>query len=333
MSFLSESNRALLKKLANIVGAALMLFCLYLIAIKVKGSHAQLSELGIIKWHVFALVCVFSFIHLGALTMLGCAWHGNLVQLNQPVKRLVALIIYGKTQIAKYLPGNVFHFAGRQWLARHYQLEQKKVLTATIYEILGHLFSVFCLILLSLCLVPSLLATFLSNDTLPFYHHLHSLNLPSSVVVLAIALILLFVLLLVRGKMYLDKAIVSWLVNAFKNLFTRNTFFYLGFHFVSAVLMVFVFSLLGAVDKSGAIMIMVAYWVSWLLGYVVPGAPGGLGVREMVFLLLLNHHFPEWQILTAAVTNRLFTTLGDFLFFLQAMWLERKFSLPAMEIA
>ena len=42
--------------------------------------------------------------------------------------------IYGRTQIAKYLPGNLFHFAGRQWLGRGLGHTQTTLALASVAE-------------------------------------------------------------------------------------------------------------------------------------------------------------------------------------------------------
>jgi hypothetical protein len=59
-----------------------------------------------------------------------------------------------------------------------------------------------------------------------------------------------------------------------------------------------------------------AYAIAWLVGFAVPGASGGLGVREAVFLLLLEQGPASAMGLQVAVSTRVITTLGDLLFFL-----------------
>ena len=53
----------------------------------------------------------------------------------------------------------------------------------------------------------------------------------------------------------------------------------------------------------------------------VPGAPGGLGIREAALVALLGATVGESTVLLAAVMFRMITTLGDSLFFfLSAVW-------------
>ena len=50
---------------------------------------------------------------------------------------LVALKIYGRTQIVKYIPGNIFHLPTRHILGRQVGLNHIPLLGATIFEIVG----------------------------------------------------------------------------------------------------------------------------------------------------------------------------------------------------
>jgi uncharacterized membrane protein YbhN (UPF0104 family) len=55
--------------------------------------------------------------------------------------------------------------------------------------------------------------------------------------------------------------------------------------------------------------------LAWLLGLITPGAPAGVGVRELVLLGLLSSFVPQSTILLATVVGRLVTIGGDLLFF------------------
>lgn len=50
--------------------------------------------------------------------------------------------------------------------------------------------------------------------------------------------------------------------------------------------------------------------------------PSGLDIREVVLMTLLVGVLPESVILLAAIANRLFTTLGDIWFFVEAIALR-----------
>lgn len=58
-----------------------------------------------------------------------------------------------------------------------------------------------------------------------------------------------------------------------------------------------------------------AFIVAWLVGLVTPGAPAGIGVRELVLLGLLKGFASESDLLLAILLSRLITVGGDVLFF------------------
>lgn len=62
---------------------------------------------------------------------------------------------------------------------------------------------------------------------------------------------------------------------------------------------------------------------SWMAGFLVIGAPAGLGVREAVFLALLHGHMPESDILLLAAAFRVITFGGDVLLLLLGLVLRR----------
>jgi hypothetical protein len=50
---------------------------------------------------------------------------------------------------------------------------------------------------------------------------------------------------------------------------------------------------------------------AWVLGLVVPGAPGGLGVFETTAMLLLQYHFPAALVISAIALYRLISIIAE----------------------
>ena len=53
------------------------------------------------------------------------------------------------------------------------------------------------------------------------------------------------------------------------------------------------------------------YVLSWLMGFITPGAPGGLGVREAVILMVMGGVMYEGLLVYAVITHRILTIIGD----------------------
>jgi uncharacterized membrane protein YbhN (UPF0104 family) len=63
--------------------------------------------------------------------------------------------------------------------------------------------------------------------------------------------------------------------------------------------------------------------LAWVLGFVVPGAPGGIGIREAVFVGLYSQVLGEGVVIGLALVLRIITSMGDLLSFGIACWLGK----------
>jgi len=61
-----------------------------------------------------------------------------------------------------------------------------------------------------------------------------------------------------------------------------------------------------------------AYVLAWLAGFVTPGAPAGLGIRELVLLFLLQGLVGGPDLLLVILLGRVITVSGDLVFFILA---------------
>ena len=62
--------------------------------------------------------------------------------------------------------------------------------------------------------------------------------------------------------------------------------------------------------------------LAWLAGYLLPGAPAGIGVRESMMVLLFAPLLGEGVAIALGVTSRLATTLADAVAFVTG-WIWR----------
>jgi hypothetical protein len=75
---------------------------------------------------------------------------------------------------------------------------------------------------------------------------------------------------------------------------------------------------MGVADALGFLVVTSAFSLSWLLGFLAPGAPAGLGAREGIMLILLHGAAGNEDLLLFVVLARLVTMLGDLICFLGA---------------
>lgn len=74
---------------------------------------------------------------------------------------------------------------------------------------------------------------------------------------------------------------------------------------------------------NSAIIIIVSFILAWLCGLVIIGAPGGIGVREVVLLFLLRKIIPEAELLIIVVLHRFCTISADILSFVLEIMKEK----------
>lgn len=222
------------------------------------------------------------------------------------------LAVHLKTGIIKYLPGNVFHFAGRHLFSEETGLSQSATLVSNILEV--------CTMLSALGF--SLAAVYDGNVVQAPFAHLSGVS-SKYVAMIASSMIFLFGIIIFsiikRDKLFIR----NLLLPAFSSLALYMAFF---------AATSFLFLTLGSsiTGKPGAMQefrtVAGFFCVAWASGFVIPGAPGGLGVREGVLISLLSPIWGDGSAIAAAVLFRLITVAGDMLSFLWGMLIAPKSS-------
>jgi uncharacterized membrane protein YbhN (UPF0104 family) len=71
-------------------------------------------------------------------------------------------------------------------------------------------------------------------------------------------------------------------------------------------------------------LLIAVFALAWVVGFMTPGAPGGLGVREGLMLLMLAPTYTPSSASALVIALRIATTLGDVLVFCIGMALLPK---------
>jgi uncharacterized membrane protein YbhN (UPF0104 family) len=66
-------------------------------------------------------------------------------------------------------------------------------------------------------------------------------------------------------------------------------------------------------------LLTAAFTIAWAIGFVTPGAPAGLGVREALLLLMLTQPLGAADASLLILALRVATTLGDMLCFVAGL--------------
>lgn len=114
-----------------------------------KNNWHEVAAIRIeaLGWATLAIaLCVTLLAHIWS----GWVWTWMLDELNQPVPRKVFIQVYLKTNIAKYLPGNVWHYYGRITAAKNAGVTANIATVSVLLEPL--LMAAGALIVVLLCL-------------------------------------------------------------------------------------------------------------------------------------------------------------------------------------
>lgn len=273
-----------LRRLLDWFGSGLALTGIMFVAFRIEdySSRISLSQITSADWvSILGLALLYGLANL----LLALSWRQLLAQFGVHATRLCSIRIYGVSQLAKYIPGNIFHLAGRQAIGMSAGVSGGVLLKTTAWE-------------LGLLAVSGALYGWLILPLL-----LPGFPLPLSIILLAgTALLVSYLLHQIIGR----EVTVS---------------FFMEILFLAASGGVFAALLALIADGSQIhmqtwLLIGAAYIVAWLAGLITPGAPAGVGIREMVLLLLLKGFVGETDLLMAVLLGRLITVVGDLLFFL-----------------
>lgn len=275
--------RPVLRRILPWVGRVLSVLGVIFVVLRLRdyGGQLDLASFGAAMW---LLLSGLTLAFTAAKLMPAFAWWSLLRQFGGQTSCRWALETYGISQIAKYVPGNVLHLLSRQAMgaAAHvpnWTLAKSMVGELVLVAASGALFG-----LLALPLVKTNMA------------------LPNAAAAYAIAV----------------GAIAFGLRYQFGPHTVRALGCYVGFFAVSGALFVFLLELV-ATATHGLRLLWIpmcgAYGIAWLAGFLTPGAPAGLGIREMALLFLLKGVVNEADLLLVAVLWRGITITGDVLFF------------------
>jgi hypothetical protein len=289
------------RRVVRVAGLALSAAAIVWIAVRfAHGGALDLIHRLPVDHSTLILAIVFAAIAYAlALGVLALAWWRLTSALSPETLRARPIMAtWAATQYGKYLPGNVAHYAMRHAWSRRYGLTHASLGLASILEA-------------ALLLIAALGLTLLGDA-----RDLHGLSMldPRLALALLVAMLVMlgFALRIARRRPILER----WHVPALPPTATLVvclaccTLFFI----VAAGLLDGLAHVLG-IELGSFAMLLAASAASWAAGFVVIGAPGGLGVREAAFVALAGAALGESQALLLIGLFRIVTFLGDTLLF------------------
>lgn len=289
-------NKEKIKNIVYFIGKSLGILGLLFVLYKLSQDYTWSSFTGqfVLLLPIMPLLILFNFTSL----LIGIyGWHQMLLHYATRAFPYIASYYYfSKTEIAKYLPGNIFHLVGRQALASRIGVKQTQMAKISLFQ---------ALFLLTSTLLVSTIFAFFSHHTPPLILLLMGVSSIASFIVL----------------IYLYPSF------SFKTKFSLNMQFAVSIAFQGLMLGTIVLYQSDTHSLELFFQCVSIYTISWLIGFVTPGASGGLGIREGVFIAIatyLHIDIAEEIIIFSVLLVRLINICVDVIMYLSAMTLEKK---------
>ena len=296
--------------LVRVAGASLSVLAVGYVCYRVTTSADALGRDFLVPEFVAAIV-VGALAYAGLAVLIGVAWHRLLAStglVNLPLRE--ALGIFGRSQVLKYLPSNLLHYVGRHAAAYRFGAPHGPLVWASIAETV--------LVMAAAVLVTALFAQSLIARAVDELHSPYWLRLALPAMAAA-ALMGATAYLLGRGEQTKTSSLVSLARGS-----AIACSLYVLFFLANGVLLAGLVATLPDVRGASPLLLAGIVALAWFAGFIVPGAPAGIGIRELLLTIGLEHIGFGASALSLALAYRIVTMLGDLVLALAAFVLATR---------
>jgi SAM-dependent methyltransferase len=281
----------------------------------VYGLVSQWADIAPLLRHTsFALLVASVVAYFVSAVAAALVWHGWLEVLGTSMSRSLATSIALTSQIAKYIPGNFAHHLGKAALARQAGVTLPRIAASIAGELLSAPVLAVATLALVLLLDPGAFSRFVPLDGAAI-----PLRVAGAAVLAAIVLAAAFSPMLVRMAVRrsalelrdLPHGLGIWIVVTGCVMFAAAG---ASFHAVAMAL-----EPDSHVDLGFSIAI---FTLAWTAGFLTPGAPAGLGVREVLIVAALALEVGAPTAMGVALLHRMVTGIGDLVAFALGCYLR-----------
>lgn len=290
-----------LKKLLPIIGNGLVVISLAFIAVNIWHQQAILKKL-LTNLNLALSLSGSILIYALAVSAIAFSWKLILTAFGHRYPFSLISYIYGRSNISKYIPGNLFQYLQRVVLCTEYGLPKKVVLVSIVIELLFVILTAFCLSFIGFNLFY-----FNQIALLPGFN-----QLPLVIAMLVGSLTFIAVWTCLPKIKYFSELVVT------SHLVWLNIFLFYTCYFILAGLafLMLIINFQYALTLHSILFAIFMFAFAFAIGIIVPGAPAGIGIRESMIILLFAPSLGKAESLLVAVLFRLVTVLGDVLYML-----------------
>ena len=305
-----------MKRFARIAGfiAALSL-AVYFLWFSVNNINLHVLR-GMLSPALLATLFFAALLYAAIIPLTGWAWQRLLIGQGQSPSLPWLIALLATTQLAKYVPGNIAQHASRAALAIRGGVTARILLVTVAQE---------TVLAMAASLSVGFLMLAVSGRTVA--------QLPeSSHLVVAWSVPVVFTIVISLASVRLPPDSLADSPNRILRLVghmgglpgARVAFPAFAAYALNYVLIGIGLWMVGHVaglpEALALPLVTASFALAWLLGFLAPGAPAGLGVREGIMVMLLSGAASNEHLLAFVLLARLVTMLGDAINFLLGSW-------------
>ena len=295
-----------IKKLIKLAGHLVVIAALAFVVKKIISMDIKLSDLS--SPRVIGAFTLSLVIQAAQIIIACYPWLMFTRSLSgRKIPYSAAMPVYTQSNIYKYLPGNVFQYVGRNKLASDMEISHVDVACATILDVF---FCVFWTGVVSVILLGSKIAELLGK---------YGRNL---LIVGAVGVLFLIAAAAVVKLKFSDR--VKGYLSRYSKAFEKSNrpqllsgiFYYFAHNCVSAAMYLGCIALIVPQAETRELFALTgAFLFAWIIGFVTPGAPGGIGIREGVMLFVCGDQYAD-RIVLFVLVMRIASVFADVAAFL-----------------
>jgi len=239
----------------------------------------------------------------------GVVWFWIIKEFHQRVSLRWAIRVYLLTNVAKYLPGNIWHFYGRINATKQVGVPVETAILSVLIE---------PLLMAAAALGVALLGSTQESWFLQFLCFFAVISIVHPRILNPV------IKYLAKIKLKVIKSDLEPVTELKLKRYPLKPFVgEICFVLIRGSGFLFTILAFNSVELNQVFLIFSAFSLAWLLGLVVPGAPGGVGVFEATALALLEQKFSPGIVLSAVAFYRLISIVAE-IFAAGLAWLEQK---------
>lgn len=301
-----------MKRFYRYIGAAFVLICLVFFMKYFIENYNQLPKInwGVDTWSILAIALVIYICNhlLGSL-----AWAKLVRATGETFTIKDAVLVFSLSQFAKYIPGNVAQHIGKLTLTKTYKLKLPNIITSMVMEIV--------LLVVTGSVLSAVFFPFISDQY--FSKIIGIPPLWSFFVILICVIVAPFILFrfinnnrprFLKKRIGEDKILIPHI----KVVVECILYYALGFILMGLLTGIIAKSFFN-VDGNYYILLTGIYIISWIAGYLMPGAPAGMGIREVILVTVLSIVFTSAEAVGLTIFMRFISIIGDLLIFIIAL--------------